>query len=62
MDLINLEEEENKKIRALLVGAPAADISELCCLVKTLRYEIARSVILTRMEQNPVYGFAKGKA
>ena len=62
MDLINLEEEENKKIRALLVGAPAADISELCGLVKTLGYEISRSVILTRMEQNPVYGFGKGKA
>ncbi|MBQ9624437.1 MAG: GTPase HflX, partial [Treponema sp.] len=60
--MINLEEEENKKIRALLVGAPAADISELCGLVKTLGYEIARTVILTRMEQNPVYGFGKGKA
>ncbi|MBQ4378251.1 MAG: GTPase HflX [Treponema sp.] len=60
--MINLEEEETKKIRALLIGAPNADISELCGLVKTLGYEIARSIILNRMEQNPVYGFGKGKA
>ena len=62
MDLINLEEEESRKIRALLVGAPAADISELEGLVDTAGYEVARSVVLVRMEQNPVYGFGKGKA
>ena len=62
MDLINLEEEENRKIRALLVGAPNTDISELHGLVKTLGYEIVRSVSLVRLEQNPVYGFGKGKA
>ena len=62
MDLINLEEEEEKKIRALLIGAPKTDISELRGLVKTLEYEIVRSVELVRMEQNPVYGIGKGKA
>ncbi len=62
MDLINLEEEENRKIRALLVGEPNIDISELSGLVETLGYEIARSINLVRMEQNPVYGFGKGKA
>lgn len=62
MDLINLEEEETKKIRALLVGAPKADISELEGLVDTLGYEIVRSLILNRMEENPVYGIGKGKA
>ncbi|WP_296325334.1 GTPase HflX [Treponema sp. UBA3813] len=62
MDLINLEEEETRKIKAVLVGAPEADISELKGLVDTLGYEVARSVILLRMEQNPVYGFGKGKA
>ncbi len=61
MDLINLEE-ETKKIRALLVGAPKADISELEGLVDTLGYEIVRSLILNRMEENPVYGIGKGKA
>ncbi|MCR4822159.1 MAG: GTPase HflX [Treponema sp.] len=62
MNLINLEEEEERKIRALLVGAPKADISELEGLTDTLGYEVVRSVILTRMEQNPVYGFGKGKS
>ena len=62
MDPINLEEEKNRKIRALLVGAPSEDISELRGLVKTLGYEIVRSLNLVRMEQNPVYGFGKGKA
>ena len=62
MDLINLAEEEEKKIRALLIGAPKADISELEGLVDTLGYEICRSVILARMEQNPVYGIGSGKA
>ncbi|MBR1537108.1 MAG: GTPase HflX, partial [Treponema sp.] len=60
--MINLEEEENRKIRALLVGEPNIDISELSGLVETLGYEIARSINLVRMEQNPVYGFGKGKA
>ncbi|MBR1722284.1 MAG: GTPase HflX, partial [Treponema sp.] len=30
--------------------------------VKTVGYEIVRSLNLVRMEQNPVYGFGKGKA
>lgn len=62
MDLINLAEEEEKKIRALLIGAPKTDISELKGLVKTLEYEILRCLELVRMEQNPVYGIGKGKA
>ena len=62
MDLINLEEEETRKIRALLVAAPRSDISELEGLTDTLGYETVRSVNLVRMEQNPVYGFGKGKA
>ena len=62
MELINLAEEEAKKIRALLVGAPKADISELEGLTDTLGYEICRTVILSRMEQNPVYGMGSGKA
>lgn len=62
MDIIDLEAEERKKIKALLIGAPNSDISELSGLVDTLGYEVARSLILNRMEQNPVYGFGKGKA
>ena len=60
MDVIDLAEEE-RKIRALLVGAPKTDISELEGLVDTLGYEICRSVILNRMEKNPVYGIGSGK-
>ncbi|WP_407425875.1 GTPase HflX [Treponema sp.] len=62
MNLINLEDEENKKIRSLLIGEPKNDITELEGLVKTLGYEICRSVILNRIEQNPVYGIGSGKA
>ena len=62
MDVINLEEEQEKKIRALLVGEPHASIRELEGLVDTLGYEIARSVMLNRIEPNPVYGIGKGKA
>lgn len=62
MDVINLEEEAAKKIRALLVGAPGASLSELAGLTDTLGYEVARQVVLTRMEQNPVYGMGSGKA
>ena len=62
MNPINLAEEAETKIRALLVGAPKTDISELKGLVDTLGYEICRSITLTRMEQNPVYGMGSGKA
>ncbi len=54
--------EENKSVRALLVGAPKNDIYELEGLVKTLGLEILRSEILTRLEPSPVYGMGKGKA
>lgn len=62
MEIINLKEEEEKKIRALLIGAPNADLSELEGLVKTLGHEIARSVVLNRLEVSPAYGMGKGKA
>lgn len=60
--MFEVAEEENKKIRALLVGAPNTDISELEGLTDTLGYEIARSMNLARLEENPVYGLGKGKA
>lgn len=62
MNCISIEEEQNKKIRALLVGKPHSDISELEGLVDTLGLEIARSVLLARMELSPVYGIGSGKA
>lgn len=62
MNCISIEEEQNKKIHALLVGKPHSDISELEGLVDTLGLEIARSVLLARMELSPVYGIGSGKA
>ena len=60
--MIDFAKEQAEKIRALLVGAPKADISELKGLTDTLGYEIVRTYILLRLEENPVYGLGKGKA
>ena len=62
MAVFEVAEEQNKKIRAVLVGAPKTDVAELEGLVDTLGYEIARSMTLARLEENPVYGLGKGKA
>ena len=62
MPVFDLAQEQNKKIRALLVGAPKSDVSELEGLVDTLGYEIAQTLVLSRLEENPVYGLGKGKA
>lgn len=61
-DMYEVKEEQERKIRAVLVGKPDNDISELEGLVKTLGLEIARSLILTRIEITPAYGIGKGKA
>lgn len=60
--MYEVQKEAEKKVRALLVGQPRDDISELEGLVKTLGLEIARSVVLTRLEITPAYGMGKGKA
>ena len=60
--MINIEEEETKKIRAILIGAPKTSLRELEGLVSTLGYENLRSLVLNRLEENPVYGMGKGKA
>ena len=62
MAVFDLAQEQNRKIRALLVGAPKSDVSELEGLVDTLGYEIAQTLVLSRLEENPVYGLGKGKA
>ena len=48
--MINLEEENNKKVRALLVGEPGNSLSELKGLTDTLGLETAGTIILTRLE------------
>ena len=60
--MINLEEEENKKTTALLIGRPGEDLAELRGLVDTLGMETLREVSLTRLEVAPAFGMGKGKA
>ena len=60
--MIDLEAEKNKKVTALLIGAPGVDLGELKGLVDTLGLETLRAVSLTRREITPAYGMGKGKA
>lgn len=60
--VIEIEEEEQKKVRALLVGEPGNDLSELKGLVDTLGLETAEALTLTRLEVQPAYGMGSGKA
>lgn len=60
--VIEIEEEEQKKVRALLVGEPGNDLSELKGLVDTLGLEPAEALTLTRLEVQPAYGMGSGKA
>lgn len=60
--MIDLEEESKKKVKALLVGDPGNDLSELQGLVDTLGLETVEKVILTRLEIKPAYGMGSGKA
>lgn len=63
---IDLEAEENKKIRALLVGKTGKEektgLSELKGLVDTLGMEIAGSVLLKNPKPQPRYGIGSGAA
>ena len=60
--MIEIEEEQNQKIKALLIGQPAVPLAELEGLCKTLGIETVRSVNLTRYEPSPAYGIGSGKA
>ncbi|MCR5172055.1 MAG: GTPase HflX [Treponema sp.] len=60
--MIEVEQEQNQKIKVLLIGEPDVSLAELEGLCKTAGYEILRKVNLNRIEQNPVYGIGKGKA
>ena len=62
--MVEIKEEEEKKITCILVGLPLKEsdgTKELQGLVKTLGMEILEAIILNRIEANPVYGFGKGK-
>ena len=60
--MIEVEQEQNQKVKVLLIGEPDVSLAELEGLCQTAGYEILRSVNLNRMEENPVYGIGKGKA
>lgn len=60
--MIDLEEERNKKVRALLVGEPGNNLSELTGLTDTLGLESVEKITLSRLEVQPAYGMGKGKA
>lgn len=60
--MIEVETEENKVPRALLIGEPGNDLQELKGLVQTLGFDIIQRLTLSRMEVQPAYGMGKGKA
>jgi GTPase len=60
--MVEIKEEQERKTRCLLVGAPGDNLSELKGLVDTLGMEVAQALILVRLEIQPVYGMGKGKA
>ena len=60
--MIEVEQEQNQKVKVLLIGEPDVSLAELEGLCQTAGYEISRSVNLNRIEENPVYGIGKGKA
>ncbi len=60
--MIDLEEENSRKTRCLLVGEPGNDLRELKGLVETLGMECAESITLSRLEVSPAYGMGSGKA
>lgn len=60
--MINIEEEQKKKVKALLVGEPGNNLNELAGLVDTLGLETVKKLTLSRLEIQPAYGMGKGKA
>lgn len=60
--MINIEEEQKKKVKALLVGEPGNNLNELAGFVDTLGLETVKKLTLSRLEIQPAYGMGKGKA
>lgn len=71
--MVEVKEEQERKVRCLLVGAPVKDKSdadsqnppadfELEGLIHTLGYETADIIILNRIEHTAAYGLGTGKA
>ena len=60
--MIEIEKEQNKKLRALLVGEPENDLQELKGLVLTLEMDVIQRLTLNKLEVHPAYGMGTGKA
>ena len=60
--MIDVEKEQNRVPRALLVGEPGNDLQELKGLVLTLGMDVVQRLTLSRMEIHPAYGMGTGKA
>lgn len=60
--MIEVEKEQNKKPRALLIGEPENDLQELKGLVLTLEMDVIQRLTLNRLEVHPAYGMGTGKA
>lgn len=60
--MVEVEKEQNRIPRALLVGEPGNNLQELKGLVQTLGYDIVQRLTLTRLEVHPQYGMGTGKA
>lgn len=60
--MIDIEKEEQRIPRALLVGEPGNNLQELKGLVLTLGMDIVQRLTLNRLELHPAYGMGKGKA
>ena len=60
--MIEILEEEQRKIRCLLIGNPRDNLKELKGLVSTLGIETADSIILNKIDIQPAFGMGSGKA
>ena len=60
--MINIEEENTRIPRALLIGEPGNDLQELKGLVLTLGMDVIQRLTLNRLEVHPAYGMGTGKA
>ncbi len=60
--MIDIEKEENKIPRALLIGEPGNDLQELKGLVLTLGMDVIQRLTLNRLEIQPKFGMGTGKA
>lgn len=60
--MFEVKEEENQRVKAVLIGLPDVSLAELRGLCHTLEIEVLRCVNLSKIEPSPAYGIGSGKA